>query len=98
MNNQHKETFPDYLDNAKVLYYTPKGNYGDLYYDDGTIAAHFNYMAICKYEKSDGYYLFMCNENFEVETDTLWNSIEQCMGVKSIGNNDKGDVLWIEKS
>ena len=55
-------------------------------------------MAICKYEKPDGYYLFMCNENFEVETDELWNSIEQCMGVKSIGDNDEGSVLWIEKS
>jgi hypothetical protein len=40
----------------------------------------------------------MCNENFEVETDELWNSIEQCMGVKSIGDNDEGNVLWIEKS
>ena len=78
MNNQPKEAFPDYLDNAKVLYFTPKGNYGDLYYDDGTIAAHFTYMAICKYEKSD--------------------VIEQCMGVKSVGDNDEGDVLWIEKS
>ena len=40
----------------------------------------------------------MCNEDFEDETDTLWNSIEQCMGVKSIGENDEGDVLRIEKS
>ena len=44
MNNQPKETFPDYLDNAKVLFFTPKGNYGDLYYDDGTIVAHFTYL------------------------------------------------------
>ena len=40
----------------------------------------------------------MCNENFEVETDELWNSIEQCMGDKSIGDNDEENVLWIEKS
>ena len=45
MNNHSKEAFPDYLDNAKVLY-----------------------------------------------------SIEECMGVKSIGDNDEGNVLWIEKS
>ena len=67
--------FPDTLDNAKVLYYTPKGNYGDLFYDNGTIAAHFVYMAICKYEKTEGFYLFLCNEDFEVETDELYDSV-----------------------
>ena len=36
----------------------------------------------------------MCNENFEVETDELWNSIEQCMGVKSIGDNDEGNGTY----
>ena len=43
MNNHSKEAFPDYLDNAKVLYFTPKGNYGDLFNEDGTVAAHYSY-------------------------------------------------------
>ena len=89
--------FPDTLDNAKVLYYTPKGNYGDLFYDNGTIAAHFIYMAICKYEKAEGFYLFLCNEDFEVETDELYDSVEECMNVHIYGNNDHGDILWIAK-
>ena len=44
--------FPDKLDNAKVLYYTPKGDYGAMYYDTGEVAAYFEYLAICKYENA----------------------------------------------
>ena len=70
--------FPDELDNARVLFYTPKGDYGKMYYDNGEIAACFSYLAICKYDDDrnhdKGYYLFYCNENKEVETDDFWHS------------------------
>ena len=94
-----KDFFPDFLDGARVLFYTPKGNYGDLYYDDGTIAAHFSYLAICKYDKQNGngFYVFMCNENYEVETDQLFDTIDDCFGARAVGNRDDGDILWIEK-
>ena len=50
-----------------MLFYTPKGDYGKMYYDNGEIAAYFSYLAICKYDDDrnhdKGYYLFYCNEN-----------------------------------
>ena len=54
-------------------------------------------MAICKYEKAEGFYLFLCNEDFEVETDELYDSVEECMNVHIYGNNGHGDILWIAK-
>lgn len=98
MSNRSTGTFPDTLDNAKVLFYTPKGNYGELLYDDGTIAAHFAYLAICKYDGDNGFYLFKCNENYKVETDNLFDSINECMGIKAAGSNDTENVLWINKT
>ena len=91
-----EQLFPDTLDNAKVLFYTPKGDYGDLLNVDGTTASHFAYLAICKYENDNGFYLFMCNEDREVETDDLFDSIEECMNVKLAGVS--GDIKWISKS
>ncbi|MDY6339867.1 MAG: alpha/beta fold hydrolase [Saccharofermentans sp.] len=91
------QIFPDVLDNAKVLFYTPKGDYGDLFYDDGTVASHFAYLAICKYEKDNSFCLFKCNENFEVETDELWSTIEECMRMTPAGNNS-GDIKWLSKT
>ena len=82
-----EQIFPDVLDNAKVLFYTPKGDYGDLFYDEGTVASHFAYLAICKYEKDNSFCLFKCNENFEVETDELWSTIEECMRMTPAGKN-----------
>lgn len=93
-----KGSFPDTLNNAKVLFYTPKGNYGDLLYDDGTIAAHFAYMAICKYDGDSGFYLFKCNENIEIETDNLFDSINECMKAKAAGSNDTSEISWISKT
>lgn len=98
MNDKYSEYFPDTLDNAKVLFYTPKGNYGDLFWDDGTIAAHYSYLAICKYDGDNGFYLFKCNGNYEVETDNLFDSINECMKTKAAGSKDNSDVLWISKT
>ena len=98
MSDKSTESFPDTLDNAQVLFYTPKGDYGKLLYDDGTIVAHFAYLAICKYPGDSGFYLFMCNENYEVETDDLYNSINECMEAKSVGNTDSEEISWISKT
>ena len=69
--------FPSILDSAEVLYYTPKGEYGKSYYANRRVAAEFAYLAIWKYKDDERYYLFMCNEEFEVETDSMMNSIEE---------------------
>ena len=87
--------FPNTLDNAKVLYYTPKDDFGEIYYTDGKVADYIKYLAICKYQnRKEEYYLFRCDENFEVVEDSVWNSIEECMGVANASYN--GNIIWIE--
>ena len=87
--------FPKELDQAKVLFYTPKDNYGYIYYSNGEIAVHIQYLAICKYQsEKEEYYLFSCDENYEVQGDSVWNSIEECMGVANASHG--GNIIWIE--
>lgn len=87
--------FPEKLDNANVLYYTPKDNYGYIYYDNGEIADHINYLAICKYaNQKEECYLFKCDENYEVVGDSLWSSIEECMKVAN--SSYGGNIIWID--
>lgn len=87
--------FPKTLDNAKVLFYTPKGKYGKLFDPNGVEIVEFSYLAICKYENDNQYYLFMCNEQYEVETDSIWGSVEECMSIKIAGYK-KAEVHWIK--
>ena len=96
MGNRFSKIFPDALDNAMVLFFTPKGNYGDLFNKDGTVAAHYSYLAICKYFDDNSFYLFMCNEDFEVETDAVFDTIDECMRAKK--GNDGGEIRWVNKS
>ena len=84
--------FPTELDNAKVLFYTPYGDYGVIRYPNGEIADCYHYLAICKYPKDDSYYLFCCNENYEVVCDWVDNSVEACMKVAA--SSYKEDVIW----
>lgn len=88
--------FPIELDNAKVLYYTPKDDYGHIYYENGDIAEHIKYLAICKYRvlNSYEYYLFSCDENYEVVGDSVWNSIDECMEMANTSYN--GNIIWID--
>ena len=68
--------FPIKLDGAIVLYYTSQDDYGYSIFPNGEIADHYRYLAICKYTKDDKYYLFCCDENYEVVSDMLYNSVE----------------------
>ena len=87
--------FPEILDNAKVLYYTPKDDYGKIYYINGEVADYIKYLAICKYlNGKEEYYLFRCDENFEVVGDSVWKSVDECMGVAN--SSYGGDIIWIE--
>ena len=86
--------FPNELDGAKVLYYTPQDNYGALKYPNGEIAERYHYLAICKYAKDDNYYLFCCNENYEVVSDSLHCSLDACMRVATVSY--KEDIIWNE--
>ena len=83
--------FPIKLDGASVLYYTSQDDYGYSIFSNGEIADHYRYLAICKYTKDDKYYLFCCDENYEVVSDTLYNSVEACMGIAS---QYKENIVW----
>ncbi len=87
--------FPNILDGAKVLFFLPKDDYGIMCDAEGNVVAHFKYFAICKYDDNEGYYLFKCNEEYEVEADSLWDSIEMCMGAAFDSCSKK--IIWIEK-
>ncbi len=75
------ETFPVELDGAKVLYVTEAGEYRCLGFLDGSASDRYRYLAICKYDGDDSYYLFCCNENFEVENDWCHEDMKICMDV-----------------
>lgn len=87
--------FPKILDNAVVLYYTPKDDFGTIYYDTGEVLDYVRYLAICKYPNTaNAYYLFRVNDRFEVIGDSLWDNIDECMGVALSSHG--GNILWIE--
>lgn len=87
--------FPEKLDGAKVLYYTPKDDYGNIYYSNGDIADSIHFLAICKYQnEKEEYYLFRCDENYEVVGDSVWNSADDCM--KTANSSHGGNILWIK--
>ena len=81
--------FPIKLDGAIVLYYTLQDDYGYSVFPNGKIADYYHYLAICKY--SDKYYLFCCDENYEVVSDTPHDSIEECMAIAS---QCKDNIVW----
>ena len=85
--------FPLSLDDAKVLYYTQEDDYGAIRYPNGETADSYRYLAICKYENDGNYYLFCCDHNCEVVSDSLWESIEKCM---SIASSYKENIKWIK--
>ena len=93
-NEKKIDIFPDKLDNADVLFYTEKGDYGTVNYTDGRICEYVKYLAICSYLKDSGYYLFLCNDKCDVIQDDLCDSIEQC---KKFANSRKKDITWKEK-
>ena len=80
--------FPNVLDGAFVYFYTQKDNYGSVFYDNGKIE-YIHYLAICSYNNNQ-YYLFHCNNKFEVIADYLFDSIEEC---KSIASKSKKGVV-----
>ena len=86
--------FPTELDNAKVLYYTPRGDYGAITYPSGEVADYYHYLAICTYSQSDEYYLGCCNENYAVVSDWLDSSIEKFMEVAA--SSYKKNIRWIK--
>lgn len=87
--------FPNELDGAKVLFYTEKEDFGTVNYPNGEICDYITYLAICTYPNaSKDYYLFYCDDKYEVITDNLFNSLEDC---KKCAEVRKKDIFWIVK-
>ena len=87
--------FPIELDGALVLYYTPQGNYGAISYPNGEVADYYHYLAICAYPNDKNhYYLFCCNEEYEVVCDWLDSSVENCMKIPA--SSYKEHICWIK--
>ena len=85
--------FPNILDDALVHFYTQKGDYGSIYYDNGKVH-YIHYPAICSYDNKE-FYLFHCDDKFEVIADYLFDSIEEC---KNMANKSKKEIVWIENN
>ncbi len=85
-------SFPRELDNAKVLYYTDKGDFGAVYWAGGqAVADYVSYLAICAYPNDTAVYLFHCDENLEVVADDCLDSIERCL---QVGRDINPNVVW----
>jgi hypothetical protein len=72
---------PTELDGAKVLFYAtlqknrrPTGN--TKHYIGGELVQPVAGLAICQYENAKGFYLFYCDNQWNVITDTYHESIE----------------------
>ena len=70
-------TCPKELDGAKVLYFTDRGTFDPVYYVGGAIAHNVIYLAVCKYDNDDAFYIFHIDENLEVVADNCFDS-ETC--------------------
>ncbi len=83
--------FPKKIDGAKVLYYTDKDDFGVVACEDGSNAEYICYLAVCQYDNDTRYYLFLCDEKYEVVTDDLCDSIDECF---ETARYRKDHIIW----
>jgi hypothetical protein len=50
--------------------------YGEVFYEDGEVAAVIHGLAICQYEGSVDVYRFSCSAHWECEQDQVYSSVE----------------------
>lgn len=76
---------PQELDGAKVIKQTKNDTaerIGVMFFeekDGSTIEISITGLAIVEYEEENGFYLFMCDQNWEVQDDFLVNTVEEAM-------------------
>lgn len=76
---------PQELDGAKVIKQTKNDTaerIGVMFFeekDGSTIEISITGLAIVEYEEENGFYLFMCDQNWEVQDDFLVNTLEEAM-------------------
>lgn len=83
----------EYLDNAKVIMISEKGQYGHIeVLGTESVSIEVCYLAICKYDNSEIVYLFLCDENFGVEQDIDFNTIGHA--VADAESRTKRSIIW----
>lgn len=72
---------PTQLDGAKVLKWAWSGNmpFGYMPIQDTEEKISIYGLAVCTYENSGIFYLFSCDENWEVINDSFYDTIEQAI-------------------
>jgi len=87
--------FPNYLDGARVRYYTNEDHFGIVDYNNGEKIIPIHYLAICSYANEQGFYLFFCDEKYNVVSDYFFDSVEEC---KEVAKKSKENIDWIQKT
>ncbi len=96
LRQEHIVEPPDKLDGAKVIKWAWSGKepFGYVNVDDDT-RIEIHGLAICQYEDSD-VYRFSCDENWDVQQDSPYDSIEQAL--KQLPNQYKlVTAKWMTK-
>jgi hypothetical protein len=75
------EPVPDSIDSAKIILYTDIDNRhiktdNTKHIVAGQAITEISGLTICKYDDTDGYYLFYCDENWKVLNDTFHDTLE----------------------
>ena len=84
------------LDGAKVIAITKKDDFGVIRYSDDSLPPiPVKYLAICQYEKHNNFYVFLCDENYEVQQDNLCDTFEEAMECVLRKNKN---AVWVEES
>ena len=78
---EKKQITPDFIGQAKVLFYIVIGESqihteNTKSYVNGELMGAAYGLAICQYDKDDGYYLFDCDDRWETINDTFDDTIE----------------------
>jgi hypothetical protein len=76
---------PNKINGATISLFTPidsrhikTGNTN--HFSGGQLITDISALAICKYDDTDGYYLFYCDENWTVLNDTFHDTLELAKG------------------
>jgi hypothetical protein len=91
---------PPLLDGARVLHYaiSGRGGFYAITDEDGASPQLVAAMAICRYdsEKTERAYLFGCAADWEVISDGLWESVEECMDLGAQSAGSEAPLTWVE--
>ena len=87
--------FPNYLDGARVRYYTNEDHFGIVDYNNGEKIISIHYLTICSYANEEGFYLLFCDEKYNVVSDYFFDSVEEC---KEVAKKSKENIEWIQKT